>query len=213
MTFAEYARRGFGELTVVASASVILILVSERFGKREGRTNIIRLITLAIIVAVLFLLGSAFNRVLLYEDAYGFTTARLYAQSYMLVVALALIALGIELRNQMSPSRFFRRTFAAGTAVFIVLLYWNHSAWIASRNIDRFATTGKLDTRYLASELSLDAVPAIVERLPVIPEPTQTELRNAIRSRHAKHPKLLEMKWYEWNSRRADAAQALLKLQ
>lgn len=213
MTFAEYARRGFGELTVVASASVLLILVSERFGKREGHTNIIRMVTVAIIVAVLFLLGSAFNRVLLYEDAYGFTTARLYAQSYMLVVALALIALGLELRNQMSPSRFFRRTFAAGTAVFIVLLYWNHSAWIASRNIDRFATTGKLDTRYLASDLSLDAVPAIVELLPVIPEPTQTELRNAIHSRHAKRPKLLEMKWYEWNSRRVEAKQALLKLQ
>ena len=80
---------------------------------------------------MLFLLGSAFNRVLLYEDAYGFTTARLYAQSYMLVVALALIALGLELRNQVSPSRFFRRTFAAGTAVFIVL------ALLESLGVDR----------------------------------------------------------------------------
>lgn len=212
MTFAEYARKGFGELTVVASASVILILVSERFGKRENRESIIRMVTLAIIVAVFFLLGSAFNRVLLYEDAYGFTTARLYAQSYMLVVALALIALGLELRNQLSPSRLFRRIFAAATAVFIVLVYWNHSAWIANQNIDRFASTGKLDTGYLTRELSLDAVPTLVDRLATIPDPVQTELRTAIQSRYAKRARLFETQWYEWNSRRADAKQALLRL-
>jgi Domain of unknown function (DUF4153) len=32
VTFAEYARRGFGELSIVASASALLIVVSERYG-------------------------------------------------------------------------------------------------------------------------------------------------------------------------------------
>ena len=213
MTFAEYAQRGFAELTVVATASVVLILVSERFGLTNSRGGQIRIATLAVLIGVLFLLASAFNRVLLYEEAYGFTTARLYAQAYMLIVAVALLALGWEMRGQLDPSRFFRRTFAAATMVFIVLLYWNHHAWIANRNIDRVASTGKLDTAYLTRDLALDALPTLVERLPSIPEPMRSELQRALIARHAKRPRLFQGPWYEFNIARANARDALLELQ
>jgi hypothetical protein len=209
MTFAEYARRGFAELTVVATASVILILVSERFGLTDSRGGQIRIATLAVLIGVLFLLASAFNRVLLYEEAYGFTTARLYAQAYMLIVAVALLMLGWEMRGQLDPSRFFRRTFATATTVFIVLLYWNHHAWIANRNIDRVAATGKLDTDYLSRDLALDAVPTLIERLPSIPEPMRSDLQRALITRNARRPRLFHSQWYEWNLRRNAAKQAL----
>ncbi|MEO5590394.1 MAG: DUF4153 domain-containing protein, partial [Gemmatimonadaceae bacterium] len=91
MTFAEYARRGFGEITLVASATIALLLFAERFGKNTDRQRVIKAVTLALILAVFFLLVSAFRRVLLYEEAYGFTTARLYAQAYMVLVAAALV--------------------------------------------------------------------------------------------------------------------------
>jgi uncharacterized membrane protein YozB (DUF420 family) len=213
MTFAEYARRGFGELTVVASASVILILASERFGARENRQGVLRALTLAIIVAVLLLLGSAFNRVLLYEDAYGFTTARLYAQSYMLVLAVALVALAVETRNELEVPRLFRRALVAATTIFVVLIYWNHSAWIANKNVDRLASTGKLDTSYLTRDLSFDAVPTLVERLPTIPEPFQNEIRTALKSRYAKQQRRFGKAWYEWNLRTAEAKKAFATLQ
>ena len=209
MTFAEYARRGFAELTVVATASVILILVSERFGLTDSRGGQIRIATLAVLIGVLFLLASAFNRVLLYEEAYGFTTARLYAQADMLIVAVALLMLGWEMRGQLDPSRFFRRTFATATTVFIVLLYWNHHAWIANRNIDRVAATGKLDTDYLSRDLALDAVPTLIERLPSIPEPMRSDLQRALITRNARRPRLFHSQWYEWNLRRNAAKQAL----
>src|SRR5688572_48520 len=35
ITFAEYARRGFGELTIVASATALLIIAAERYGVRD----------------------------------------------------------------------------------------------------------------------------------------------------------------------------------
>jgi uncharacterized membrane protein YozB (DUF420 family) len=213
MTFAEYARRGFGELTVVASASVLLILASERFGERENRQAVLRALTLAIIIAVLLLLGSAFNRVLLYEDAYGFTTARLYAQAYMLVLAIALVALALETRNELEVPRLFRRALVAGTTVLIVLIYWNHSAWIANKNIDRLASTGKLDTSYLTRDLSFDAVPTLVERLPTIPEPFQGEIRTALKSRYEKQQRRFGKAWYEWNLRTVEAKKAFATLQ
>ena len=214
MTFAEYARRGFAELTVVATASVVLILVSERFGLTDARSGKLRIATLAVLIGVLFLLASAFNRVLLYEEAYGFTTSRLYAQAYMLIVAAALFALGWEMRGEIEPSRFFRRTFATATAVFMVLLYWNHHAWIANRNIDRVASTGKLDTVYLTRDLALDAIPTIVERLRSIPEPMRSELQRALIARNARRsPRLFNNTWYQFNVSRSAAKEALARLQ
>jgi len=212
MTFAEYAQRGFAELTVVATASALLILVSERFGHSDQRTGQIRIATIAVLVAVLFLLVSAFNRVLLYEEAYGFTTARLYAQVYMLLVAFALIALGWEMRGELDASRLFRRVFTTATLAFIVLIYWNHHAWIANKNIDRLASTGKLDTAYLGRDLGIDAVPTLVKRLPTIPEPFQTDLRGTLLKRYEKRPRMFSGPWYEWNLRRREAGEALKTL-
>lgn len=213
VTFAEYARRGFAELSIIASATFVLILVSERFGQTARHANAIRIATLAVVVAVLFLLGSAFNRVLLYEEAYGFTTARLYAQAYMLVVAAALLALGLEMIDELNPSRLFRRIGTIAFLAFIVLIYWNHEAWIANRNIDRAATTGRLDTVYLTRDLSPNAIPTLVRRLPTIAEPFRSELHRALVVHYEKRKRLYQNRWFEWNYGRSAALEALKTIQ
>jgi len=214
MTFAEYARRGFGELSIVASASALLIVISERYGKDDGvgsrlKAHGLRPLTFAVIGAVLLLLGSAFRRVWLYEVAYGFTTARLYAQVYMCAVGVALVMLSIEVAGGFDAGRLFRRAVAAAAILFIALIYWNHSAWIATRNIDRFASTGMLDVAYLTGELLPDAIPAIAERLPSLPEPTRSEIRLAVQEWHGKHGEKRPRAWFEWNLASSRARQAL----
>ena len=211
VTFADYARRGFAELSIIASATFVLVLVSERFGQTGRYANALRIATLAVIVGVLFLLGSAFNRVLLYEQAYGYTTARLYAQAYMLVVAAALLALGWEMRGDFDPARLFRRIGATAILTFIFLIYWNHEAWIANRNIDRAATTGRLDTVYLTRDLSPNAVPTLVRRLPTIPEPFRSELQRALIANYQKQQRFYRNSdsWFEWNYARSAAREAL----
>ena len=209
MTFAEYARRGFGELSIVASATALLIVVSERYGNDDGRERTLRLLTFAVIAAVLLLLGSAFRRVWLYEAAYGFTTARLYAQVYMCAVAVGLAMLSLEVAGDFDTGRLFRRAAAVATILFIALIYWNHEAWIASRNMDRFASTGKLDVAYLTRGLSPDAIPAIAERLPSLPEPMRSDIRRAVRERYAARNEGRQRTWFEWNLASSRARQAL----
>jgi hypothetical protein len=209
MTFAEYARRGFAELTIVASASALLIVGSERYGNDAGREGTLRLLTFAVIAAVLLLLGSAFRRVWLYEAAYGFTTARLYAQVYMGAVAVGLVMLSLEVAGDFDAGRLFRRAVAAATLLFIALIYWNHEAWIASRNLDRFASTGQLDVAYLTRELSPDAIPAIAERLPALPESLRSDVRRAVRERYAARNERRQRTWFEWNLASSRARQAL----
>lgn len=208
VTFAEYARRGFGELTVVASASALLIVGTERYGNDE-RVHTLRLLTFAVIGAVVLLLASAFRRVWLYEMAYGFTTARLYAQAYMCVVAAALAALSLEVAGEFDVNRLFRRAGAAATILFIALAYWNHEAWIARQNIDRFASTGKLDVSYLTEALSPDAVPAITERLTSLPDPLRSQVSDSLRQRYSRRGERRVRRWFEWNLASQRARQAL----
>jgi Domain of unknown function (DUF4153) len=208
MTFAEYARRGFGELSIVASASALLIVVSERYGS-GGRERTLRLLTFAVIAAVLLLLGSALRRVWLYEEAYGFTTARLYARFYMYAVAVGLVMLSLEVARDFDAGRLFRRAAAAATILFIALIYWNHEAWIARRNIDRFSSTGKLDIAYLTRGLSPDAIPALAERLPSLPERLRSDIRRAVRERYAGRNEGRQRTWFEWNLANSRARRAL----
>ena len=213
MSFAEYAQRGFGELTIVASLSVLLIVLSERYGQADDHEKRLKTITLALLVAVAIMLASAFHRVQLYEAAYGYTVARLYAQAYMLVLAAGLVALTLEVVSTVDTGRLFRRVFAVATVTCVVLIFWNHEAWIADENIDRSIATGKeLDVDYLAKNLSPNAVPIVVSRLATIPEPVQTVLRQTLARQYGTGRRLPNDRWFEWNYRRQEARAALAKV-
>jgi hypothetical protein len=209
MTFAEYARQGFGELTVVATCSVILTLVSERYGRVNGYASRVRALTIALLLAVLIILASAFHRVSLYEAAYGFTVARLYAQVYMTVLGAALLALAEGVLRILDTRVLFRRVFSLAVLAFLLLVFWNHEGWIASANINRYATTGKLDVSYLTRDLSPNAIPVAVSSLKTLPEPARTQLHDAIVARYGTGRRLHSDRWFEWNYRRNQARAAL----
>jgi hypothetical protein len=177
----------------------------------NGHGAKLRALTIALLLAVLILLISAFNRVVLYEAAFGFTVSRLYAQAYMIVLAFALFALAVEVLTTLDTRALFRRVFAVAVIAFMVLVFWNHEGWIASKNIDRYATTGKLDVRYLVSDLSPNAIPVIVSRLSTLPDPKRAELRDAVVTHYQKR-RLGEDQWFEWNYRRQQAREALDRL-
>ncbi len=55
-----------------------------------------RAVSLVLVAEMTLLLASAFRRASLYEAAYGFTTTRLHAQAYMVVMALGVALLAAE---------------------------------------------------------------------------------------------------------------------
>jgi hypothetical protein len=215
-SFSEYARRGFGEITVVATLTGLLILLTEKLGRVGGDARKIKLLTGILLVAVLILLVSAFRRVVLYEDAYGFTLARLYAQAYMIVLAVALIALAAGVFTVLDVGALFRRVFSTAVLACIVLVFWNHEAWIASTNIDRFRGTKRMDAKsipYLVNDLSPNAIPTLVAKMPSLPDAQQVELRSALNNRYAPRKRFFEKpEWFEWNYRREKAVDALASI-
>lgn len=197
VTFADFARRGFGELSFAATivAAIILVLEFARpVDATERDRTILRRLELALVVALELVLISAFRRVILYEQAYGYTTARVFAQAYMVVMALALAALALEIARGKISIAFGRRVAEIALGAFTILVFWNYEAWIVNKNIDRAQATGKFDASY-STHLSRDAVPTLVQRRAEIPPPQ----RDSVERRLACKPIPAERRWFEWN--------------
>ena len=197
VTFADYARRGFAELSIAATIVGALILVLE-YARRsdttdKDRTVLVRL-ELGLVIALELMLLSAFRRVILYEQAYGFTTARLVAQAYMIVMSLALVALAFELGRGSISMNFARRVAEIALGVLTIVVLWNHEAWIVNRNIDRARSTGKFDLAY-ASTLSADAIPSLIARRRELGATVAGQVEATVRC----VPGNGERRWFEWN--------------
>jgi hypothetical protein len=160
-TYAEYARRGFFELMAVSLLTLGLALslhwLTRRETKRQGR--IFNALSSLMVALVLVILASAFQRLLLYEAAYGYTQLRLYSHVFMVWLAATFVWLLVTL--WLRPGRFAIGAFVAALGFLVTLNAINPDAFIAERNLARYWDIGKLDVSYLTT-LSEDAVPVLV---------------------------------------------------
>jgi len=166
LTYAEYARRGFFELIAVAMISLFLLLATEKYViKKETEHGLgFKILSTFLIVQVILIMASAFTRLSLYEEAYGFTTLRLYSHAFIILLAIIFCLLLYKIYQDRRENTFSIRVFFSIVLFIVVMNFLNPDAFIARRNIERFEATGKLDINYL-SHLSDDAIPVIIEVL------------------------------------------------
>jgi hypothetical protein len=185
MTYSEYARRGFFELLAVACLSVGLLCALAIITRREtrGQRLAFEATSMAMIALVLGLLASAFQRMLLYEQAYGFTQLRLYTHSFMLWLAVVMALFLLALRRR--TSRLFSYgVVVAALAYLAALNIANPDALIVRENVARYQATGDIDTFYLAG-LSADATPDLVSALPLLGAADRASIADTLRQKQA----------------------------
>jgi uncharacterized protein DUF4153 len=156
LTYAEYARSGFAQLIAAAALTLAVIAAAARWAS-DGR--LLRALLGALCALTLVVLASAFTRLHLYEDAYGFTRLRLAADAAILWLAglFVLVLLAGATRRARWLPRGVVALSATGLLAFAVS---NPDGRIAARNIDRYERTGRIDTSVLRG-LSADATPAL----------------------------------------------------
>lgn len=162
-TYAEYARRGFGELVIVAFLSLLLLLGLSTITRRQNarQHGWFSGLGSALVALVLVILASAFQRLLLYESAYGFSRLRTYAHVFMIWLGgllLTVLLLGILRKERFVALAFVVTAF--GFSISLPLL--NVDGFIARQNVARAQRGEKLDVPYLVS-LSADAVPVLAQ--------------------------------------------------
>lgn len=165
LTYAEYARGGFWQLLTVTVLTLVVMAAAARWAGRGSRTDrwLIRSLLGGLAVLTLVIVASALYRMGVYEQAYGLTRLRLLVTAVELwlglIFVMVLLAL-VRLRASWLP----RAVVATGVVTLLALAVLNPDRFLAERNIDRYAETGRVDMHYLAG-LSADAVPAL-DQLP-----------------------------------------------
>jgi hypothetical protein len=211
LTYAEYARRGFGELVTVALVTLSLALAWQRLMHREGAAQI-RLFKGSITLLVgltLVLLASAYQRMAAYEAAYGATETRLYVDAFIVLLAAVLTWFVVTLWTET------QRFFAFGG--FLCVLFYvaslnllNPDAAVARTNIARsLAGKQKLDA-YTVRSLSDDAIPVLCAALDKTTGAERVDLAAALGMRLTeREQQRKQISWPSWNLSRERAYREL----
>jgi len=164
MGYADYARRGFFELStasgiIFAIALFVLIMTKK---KAEKLPLWIQLTTVCLCVCNGVLLVSAVKRMLLYVDVYGLSVKRTLTLWFMAIIGLCLLWMIFKcFVNKINVMKWIGLTVIVGVCI---LSLTNTERIIAKYNVDRYLSSpveNSIDIYYLG-QLSYTAVPEIV---------------------------------------------------
>ncbi|WP_316575220.1 DUF4153 domain-containing protein [Nocardia canadensis] len=195
LTYAEYARSGFWQLSVVSILTLAVILAVLHWASQETAADRrwLRVLLGAVSVLALVIVGSALARMWTYQQAYGFTVLRLLVEVCELwvglVYVLVLVAIA-RLRWSWVP----RAAVGTALATLLALAVLDPERFVAERNIARWEHGKRLDTEYL-STLSPDILPA----LDGLPAGLRADIEDPIRA------DLDDDHWWSWNLSRGSA--------
>ena len=166
-TYAEYARSGFFQLITIAVISFFLIRFTEKTSLQNSGeySRAFKFMGGALIVQVIVVMASAFKRLALYEDAYGFTELRLYSHIFTVLLAVGFVLLLYKLLVNHREDRFAFGVFLSVVATLAMINLINPDSFIAKKNIERFVSSGKLDIDHLTRSLSEDSVPEAIQAM------------------------------------------------
>lgn len=171
-TYSDYARKGFGELVTVAFFSLLLLLGLGAITRREteNQRRTFSILGIGLVGLVIVMLVAAFQRLALYEAAYGFSRLRTYTHVFMIWLALLLVA--VVILEVLHRERQVALAMVLASLGFVISLSaLNVDAFIVKQNVQReiraaadktFAQgRADLDAQYFL-DLSDDAVPPLV---------------------------------------------------
>jgi hypothetical protein len=168
LTYAEYYRRGFFELVTVAALVLPILLGAHWLLRKDNPAHerIFRLLAVTQVALLSVIMVSAIRRMLLYQSEYGLTEQRLYTTAFMCWLALVFVwFIATVLRGRREQFAF--GALIAGFLIVATLHVINPDALIVRVNVAHARAGRSFDAKYAAS-LSADAVPALMESLPVL---------------------------------------------
>ena len=162
-TLAEYARRGFFEMSELAAINLALIALAVGLVKKEDKTPLTtRIVCLFIGIITVFLVATASAKMFMYIGSYGLTRARVMTEVFMLWLAATTIVVCVWLFREKLP--YMKVSLILGLVLCAALFWADVDAQVARYNI-RAYQTGKLQTVdvWYLSTLSSGAVPYLDE--------------------------------------------------
>lgn len=166
-TYSEYARRGFFELITVSV--IALGLIAALFKIKRTSTKIQEIIMRAVglfgIIELVPMTISAFYKLYLYEDSYGFTRLRVYSHLFIVFLIIIFLWFAVKFLSKLKENVFLYGIELITIISLIIVGVINVDSVIADFNIKRYQaedTEEIIDLAYLHT-LSYDATPKLVQ--------------------------------------------------
>lgn len=157
-TFAKYAREGFFELLAVSFINLVLILLFQWIFKESKVLKVLLLLTS---LATYVMGASSAYRMVLYVKAYNLTILRVFVFWALIVIGIFLLGMMIKIVNERFP--LFTYGLYVFCVCFLILSFSRPDYQVAKYNVANEEVEGRLDTRYLTYDLSMDAAPIIAQ--------------------------------------------------
>ncbi|NPV91007.1 MAG: DUF4173 domain-containing protein [Firmicutes bacterium] len=205
-TYSEYARRGFFELVLVTLINLGILLSCLSFTRAGSAplSKVVRALYTFLVACTLVMLVSAFYRMALYEDAYGFTQMRILTQGFMVYLAVVLAVTGFRVWRE--ETRLLKLYIVISLVAYLAVNFMNVDTIVARNSIERYRGTGRIDTGYL-NRLSYEAVPTLVTLLDAPDQKVAAEISGGL---YLKRQQLRrEASWPSFNLARYRALRAL----
>jgi len=202
LNYADYARRGFGELSVVSFLVFLITMVlSVKTQIITTAHKLLFKINSVVLVLSTMLIGySAFMRLGLLQEAYGFTGLRMFGLITEIFISIMLLIVIISLFIKRT-SRLLNLSFSIALILYcatFILLPMDRV--VAELNYQRFKETQQIDVFYLFKRND-EVIPVLV-RLAQDPDMTNTQkliVLDELEERYNNRIKDQEMKWQSYN--------------
>ncbi|HOW92407.1 MAG TPA: DUF4173 domain-containing protein, partial [Anaerolineaceae bacterium] len=188
----------------------MLLTTITRVETRFAKTGLTALSVL-LMANVLVILASSLQRIMLYEQAYGFTRLRTYTHVFIYwLAALIVTVVVLEMSRRRGHIALALVITAIGFGASLAIL--NVDGFIVSRNVQRVAAGEELDLAHL-NTLSTDAVPQMLMNYndPALPKEAHDKLGAALACREKVTNDPGTQAWQTFNFSQARAFNLLQK--
>lgn len=145
-SYAEFARRGFFELCVIAVINLAVLAGAHLcISVKKGHTTALKVHSSWLSALTLLLIATAFSKVLLYIGAFGLTIQRLLPSVFLVFLAVAFCGVIVRQGRQFSVMRLALFT---GVTLVSLLCVFNTDGLVAKYNANRYlaGTLNEFDT-------------------------------------------------------------------
>lgn len=155
LSYSEYARKGFFELVIVTIINMVLIsfLKAKVIEEDEKLSITLNVLYTLIVGFTLNMMFSAFYKMNMYVEAFGYTRLRILVQLFIILLGIVIILQLIHIWMRIS---MFKPILVVAVMFYLFINFFNIDAFIARKNIEVYKDKG-MNESYLKM-LSFDAL-------------------------------------------------------
>ena len=163
INYSEFARKGFFQLMIVSLINIVMILKANAKNLKETnkQRKYKKVMCVAMVIFTLVIIISAFARMSLYQQNYGYTRLRVLVDCALITEIILLIpTLVYILKNNINLIKTY---FVIIVTMYCIVNFINIDKIIVKNNIERYKETGYIDLDYLMDMNNADIVEQLLE--------------------------------------------------